>query len=53
MGLHKITQAQAFDLLRAVSQHSNRKLRDIALDVVETGWLNPALVKRTDTQTRP
>ena len=37
---HRLTQAQAFDVLRAASQDSNRKLADIALDVVETGTLS-------------
>ena len=37
---HRLSQAQAFDVLRAASQDSNRKLTDIALEVVETGTLN-------------
>lgn len=36
---HGITQARAFDLLRDVSQHANRKLRSIADEVVATGTL--------------
>ncbi|HEV2886560.1 MAG TPA: GAF and ANTAR domain-containing protein [Jatrophihabitans sp.] len=40
MATHKITRQQAFDLLRIASQHSHRKLREIALDVVETGVLD-------------
>ncbi len=36
---HRLTQAQAFDVLRAASQDSNRKLADIAMDVVDTGTL--------------
>jgi ANTAR domain/GAF domain len=36
---HKITREQAFDLLRVASQHSNRKLTEIALEVIETGAL--------------
>lgn len=39
MQSHKITDAQAFDLLRSASQHSHRKLREIAEDVVLTGAL--------------
>jgi transcriptional regulator with GAF, ATPase, and Fis domain len=35
-----ITSEQAFDLLRTASQHTHRKLRDIATDVAETGTLN-------------
>ncbi len=37
---HKITREQAFDLLRVASQHSNRKLAEIALEVIETGTLD-------------
>ena len=37
---HRLSQAQAFDVLRAASQDSNRKLADIALEVVDTGTLN-------------
>jgi len=36
---HKITDTQAFDLLRAASQRTHRKLRDIAADLVLTGEL--------------
>jgi hypothetical protein len=36
---HKISEAQAFDMLRHVSQNSHRKLRDVADDVVITGTL--------------
>ena len=39
MSRHTITQQQAFDLLRMSSQHSHRKLREVAADVVETGDL--------------
>ncbi len=35
----KATRDQAFDLLRIASQHRHRKLRDVAVDVVETGTL--------------
>jgi len=37
---HRLTQAQAFDVLRAASQDSNRKLADIAIEVVDTGTLS-------------
>ena len=40
MHQHRLTQDQAFDVLRAASQDSNRKLADIAVDVVETGTLS-------------
>jgi signal transduction histidine kinase/DNA-binding response OmpR family regulator len=36
---HRLTAAAAFRLLTAVSQHTNRKLRDIAADVATTGQL--------------
>lgn len=39
-----VTREQAFDLMRIASQRSNRKLRDIAEDVLETGTL--ALLER-------
>ncbi|MDQ1744993.1 MAG: hypothetical protein QOE23_3332, partial [Pseudonocardiales bacterium] len=34
-----LTEKQAFDALRIASQHSHKKLYDIAFDVVETGHL--------------
>lgn len=34
-----VTREQAFGLLRVASQHSNRKLRDIAAQVADTGTL--------------
>jgi AmiR/NasT family two-component response regulator len=34
-----MSQDEAFDLLRWASQHLNRKLRDVAADVIETGEL--------------
>lgn len=40
MARHRITADEAFDLLRTASQHSHRKLRDIAADVAETGALD-------------
>jgi GAF domain-containing protein len=39
MARELLTQEQAFDLLRMSSQHTHRKLRDIANDVIETGSL--------------
>ena len=39
MAQHKISREQAFDLLRITSQHTNRKLADIAVDVADTGTL--------------
>jgi GAF domain-containing protein len=34
---YKITSEQAFDMMRVASQHSHRKLRTIAADLVHTG----------------
>lgn len=39
MATYKVTEDKAFDMLRASSQHLNRKLRDIASDVTHTGDL--------------
>lgn len=37
MTSYKVTEEQAFATLRIASQHTNRKLRDVAEDVVYTG----------------
>ena len=37
MERERISAAQAFDILRRASQHLNRKLRDVAQDLVDTG----------------
>jgi hypothetical protein len=39
MAHHKITEQQAFNLLRAASQRLHRKLRDVAFEITETGEL--------------
>ncbi|UQX86870.1 GAF and ANTAR domain-containing protein [Jatrophihabitans telluris] len=39
IALYKVTDDQAFDLLRMASQHQHRKLRDVADDVIATGEL--------------
>ena len=39
MALERVTSAEAFDLLRQCSQRTNRKLRDVAEDVIFTGAL--------------
>ena len=39
MGTKLVTKEQAFDLLRIASQHTHRKLREVALDVIDTGAL--------------
>ncbi|MEW1953162.1 GAF and ANTAR domain-containing protein [Terrabacter sp. NPDC080008] len=39
---HRLTREQAFDLLRIASQNTNRKLHDVALDVIDTGTVDVA-----------
>jgi ANTAR domain-containing protein len=40
MATYKLAREQAFDLLRVASQNTNRKLADIATDVIDTGTMN-------------
>ncbi|MGX7678368.1 ANTAR domain-containing protein [Jatrophihabitans sp. DSM 45814] len=40
MATYKMTEQQSFDILRMASQNNHRKLRDVAMDVVETGTLD-------------
>jgi hypothetical protein len=40
MSSHKLTEGDAFTLLRIASQNSNRKLNDVADDVITTGALD-------------
>ncbi len=53
MAAHKVTRDQAFDLLRIASQHTNRRLHDIALDVADTGTVSGVLPTRPDTRSGP
>jgi len=46
MAYHRVTQDEAFDMLRSASQHLHIKLRDIAQDVVETGTLPDLPMRR-------
>jgi transcriptional regulator with GAF, ATPase, and Fis domain len=46
MGRSGVTEDQAFALLRRASQHLNRKLRQVAAEVVETGRLPERRVGR-------
>jgi ANTAR domain/GAF domain len=46
-----VTREQAFDLMRIASQRTNRKLRDIAEDVLETGMLT--YLQQPDGRSRP
>jgi GAF domain-containing protein len=39
MATKLVTRDQAFDLLQVASQHSHRKLRDVAVDVADRGIL--------------
>lgn len=39
MALHKVSQGEAFGLLRRASQNTNVKVWQLALEVVETGTL--------------
>ena len=45
MSQHKISRDQAFNLLRITSQHTHRKLSDIAADVAVTGTLDISYVQ--------
>jgi len=48
MARDKVTSEAAFDQLVAASQHLNRKLRDIATEVTQTGQLPPVPENRRD-----
>ena len=50
MSQHQVSQDEAFKVLRLRSQHSNRKLRDIAEEFVDTGVL-PAAPSPGDSRT--
>ena len=53
MATHKITEDQAFDLLRIASQETHRKVRDIARTVIDTGTVNlPDRLRRTPGRNR-
>jgi GAF domain-containing protein len=49
MTSYRVTDQEAFDLLRTASQHGHRKLRELAADVVLTGQL-PADASRTPSE---
>jgi hypothetical protein len=40
MSAYKLTSQQGFDLLRTASQHTHRKLREVAAEVCDTGMLD-------------
>jgi hypothetical protein len=50
MTAHRISLPEAFELLRTVSQHSHRKLNDLAAEVVYTGALDQQLTARSGGQ---
>ncbi|GAA1760789.1 GAF and ANTAR domain-containing protein [Kocuria aegyptia] len=43
MGQNRCSQERAFEILRAASSHRNRKLRDVAADLVTTVGAGPAI----------
>ena len=50
MATYRVTRDQAFDLLRIASQNTNRKLRDLAVEVAETGTLDlPSAIGRKNS----
>ena len=53
MAAPKLTQDEAFTLLRIASQNSNRKLVGIADDVITTGTLEPPHRRRRPRHTQP
>jgi ANTAR domain/GAF domain len=53
MASHKITREAAFDLLRITSQGFHRKLREVAVDVMETGTLSAAPQPEDSDRNRP
>ena len=52
MQRHQITREAAFDLLRAASQDTNRKLSAVASEVADTGMLGRARVGRWTARAR-
>ena len=55
MSRYRVTRDQAFDMLRTTSQNTNRKVLDLAVDVVDTGELELVLTteQRSRSATRP
>jgi AmiR/NasT family two-component response regulator len=47
MNQHKITRDDAFNLLKVSSQHTHRKLHDVATEVADTGALPLPHVSRS------
>ena len=53
MATHKITKDDSFALLRIVSQNSNRKVIDVAREVVDTGILDRSSISNGPASTSP
>jgi GAF domain-containing protein len=53
MSRYALAEQEAFDLLRMASQHSHRKLRDVAADVARTGTLDLPPVTRPEPTNSP
>lgn len=53
MRVHLVSQDEAFDLLRRASQHSHRKLREVAADVIFTGAVLTPPVRETPIPAPP
>jgi signal transduction protein with GAF and PtsI domain len=43
----------AFERLRQRSMHRNQKLRDVAADIVQSGWIDPHLITSANSRGRP
>ena len=48
----RVTETAAFEALRRISMDTNRKLRDVAEDVIDTGALTGGLRRRTVEESR-
>ena len=53
MNTYKITQTEAFDLLRMASQNTHRKLVEVAEGVTDTGMLDVSRVRTRQTDSDP
>lgn len=53
MAAQRVTHDEAFDRLRHASQHSNRKLRDVAEDVILTGQLDASASRARGNTVEP
>jgi hypothetical protein len=53
MTRHELTRDEAFSLLRTTSQHTHRKVRDIAVEVADTGTLPLVARRRSASPANP